>query len=120
MPPGLITVTSTVPEPGGLTASITVAEITLNAAGFPAPKSTEVALLKPLPVMVTLVPPAWGPADGDTPKTTGSGTYEQICPLSAGITTDVVARTPSRVRQGAGIATVTGFVVGLTITSASA
>jgi predicted RNA-binding protein with TRAM domain len=32
----------------------------------------------------------------------------------------VVARTPSRVRQGAGIATVTGFVVGLTITSASA
>ena len=81
MPPGLITVMSTVPEPAGLVATISVSERTLKDAGSPAPKSTEVARLKPLPVMVTLVPPAAGPADGDTPETAGTGTYEQICPV---------------------------------------
>src|ERR1035441_10204336 len=68
VPPGLITVMSTVPEPAALVASISVSEITLKDAGFPAPKFTDVALLKPLPAMLTLVPPASDPADGDTPN----------------------------------------------------
>jgi hypothetical protein len=38
VPPGLITVMSTVPEPAALVASISVSEMTLKDAGFPAPE----------------------------------------------------------------------------------
>ena len=39
-----------------------------------APNMTALALVKPLPLMVTVVPPASGPAGGDTDETDGAGT----------------------------------------------
>ena len=38
------------------------------------PKSTAVAPLKPLPLIVTVVPPAKGPACGLMPETVGAAT----------------------------------------------
>ena len=72
MPPGLITVTFTVPVPAGLVAVICVSESTVKLVAATAPKSTAVAAVKPEPVIVTDVPPANGPAVGLTAVTTGS------------------------------------------------
>ena len=57
VPLGVVTVTSTVPLPAGLTAVIWVSLLTLKLAAAVAPNETLVALVKPVPVMVTLVPP---------------------------------------------------------------
>ncbi len=62
VPAGVITVTSTAPLPAGLSAVIVVSLTTVTpVAGF-VPKSTAVAPVKPVPVIVTEVPPAAGPA----------------------------------------------------------
>ena len=55
MPPaGMVTVTSTVPAaPAGEVAVIWVAETTVKAVAAVAPKSTAVAPVKSVPVMVT-------------------------------------------------------------------
>lgn len=71
MPLGVTTVTSTVPLPGGLVAVISVSETTVIAAPEP-PNSTFVAPVKPLPVMVTLSPPAPVPLAGEIAVTCGS------------------------------------------------
>ena len=69
----LLTVTSTVPaDPDGAVAVILLSETTVKLAGLPEPKSTTVALVKPLPVIVTVFPPPTAPAPGDTPLTTGA------------------------------------------------
>ena len=73
VPPGVVTVTLTVPEPEGEVAVIEVAEFTVKlVAGFPEPKSTAVAPVRFVPVMVTLVPPVVRPAIGDTLVTVGA------------------------------------------------
>ncbi len=72
VPPGVLTVTSNVPAAaGGDVAWIDVAETTLKTAEL-APKLTAVAPLNPVPVTVTTVPPAVGPALGVTPVTAGA------------------------------------------------
>ena len=72
VPPGVVTVTFTVPVPLGARAVSVVALLTANVvAGFPAPKSTTVAPVKLVPVMVTKVP--LGPELGLTPVTVGGG-----------------------------------------------
>ena len=54
MPPGVVTVTSTVPAAcAGAVAVIWVAETTVKVVAAVAPKSTAVAPVKPVPVMVT-------------------------------------------------------------------
>ena len=58
VPPGAITVTSTAPVPAGLSAVIVVSFTTVNAVAGVVPKSTAVAPVKPVPVIVTKVPPA--------------------------------------------------------------
>ena len=68
VPSGVVTVTSTVPVPGGAVAVIEVAESAVIVAGVE-PKSTEVAPDRSVPVIVTLVPPAGGPVDGVMPVT---------------------------------------------------
>ena len=74
VPPGVVTVTSTVPVPAGLSAVITVSLTTVKfVAGF-VPKSTAVAPVKPVPVIVTMVPPAAGPSFGLTAETVGAAT----------------------------------------------
>ena len=75
VPPGVVTVTSTVPAPSpGVVAVIEVALlITYDVAGMP-PKYTLVANFKFVPVMVTEVPPPNGPAVGEIPMTVGGAT----------------------------------------------
>jgi len=67
VPPGVVTVTSTVPaEPAGLVTVIDVALLTVIAPVTFAivPNVTEVAPVNPVPVMVTDVPPERGPDAG--------------------------------------------------------
>ena len=57
--------TSMVPETcAGAVAVIDVAETTVNEAAAVPPNETEVAPLKPLPVIVTLAPPVVDPLEG--------------------------------------------------------
>ena len=49
----------------GETAVISVEETTVKLVAATAPKSTLVAPVKPVPVMVTVVPPAGGPDVGE-------------------------------------------------------
>jgi hypothetical protein len=55
---------------------IDVAELTVNELALVAPNVTADAAVKPVPVMVTLVPPPVGPAFGLTAVTVGGGRYE--------------------------------------------
>ena len=43
---------------GGVTATICVSDVTVKLAAKAGPKFTAVAVLKPLPVIITAVPPA--------------------------------------------------------------
>ena len=71
--PSLVTVTSTVPEPAGLVAVIDVALFTVTPVAAVPPNATVAPDAKPVPEMVTVVPPAAGPLDGLTPDTVGAG-----------------------------------------------
>ena len=70
MPPVVVTVMSTVPDPAGLVAVIEVALLTVNGA-IEVPKCTAVAPVKPVPVIITLVPPPVAPAVGEMLVTPG-------------------------------------------------
>jgi len=71
VPSGVDTVTWTVPtDSAGVVALIERSETTMNDADV-LPKSTMVAPVKPLPVIVTFVPPATGPEGGLMPVTVG-------------------------------------------------
>ena len=74
VPPGVATVTSTVPLPAGLVALMELDELTVTPVAAEAPKSTAVAPVKPLPEIVTDVPPAVDPVFGLTPETVGTAT----------------------------------------------
>ena len=61
VPAGVVTVTSTVPEPAGAVAVMEVALFTVTVGGRGVdPNFTPVAPVKLVPVMVTEVPPAVG------------------------------------------------------------
>ena len=67
VPPGVVTVMSVVPaEWAGAVAVTWVAELTVKLDAGVAPNLTEVAPVRPLPVMTTEVPPVLGPLDGAT------------------------------------------------------
>ena len=51
-------------EPAGETAVIWVADTTVKLVAATVAKATAVAPVKPVPVMVTVVPPATGPEAG--------------------------------------------------------
>jgi hypothetical protein len=72
VPPGLVTRRSTVPAPAGDVAVIDVAELTVKLVAAVAPKVTAVAPVNPVPVTVTTVPPAVGPAVGEIEVTVGA------------------------------------------------
>jgi hypothetical protein len=72
VPPGVVTVISTVPVPAGLVAVIEVALFTVYEAAAVLPNFTPLAPVKPVPVIVTEVPPAIGPAAGEMLVMTGS------------------------------------------------
>jgi len=72
VPPAVITVTSEVPKlPAGAVAVIVVALVTVKVVADVAPNLTAVVPVKPVPVIVTDVPPAGRPATGLTPATVG-------------------------------------------------
>jgi hypothetical protein len=73
-PDGSTTVTSQVPAPlGGEVTEIDVSEFTVKlAAGIP-PKRTVVAVVNPVPVIPTPVPPPVPPDEGLKPVTVGTG-----------------------------------------------
>ena len=73
VPPAVVTLTSTVPVPAGEVAVIEVAELTVKPVAAVAPKFTAVAPVKLVPVIVTVVPPAVGPAVGEIEVTVGVG-----------------------------------------------
>ena len=73
VPPGVVTITSTVPLLAGLIAVIWVSLSTVKLVAAVEPNETLVAPVKPLPVMVTLVPPFVDPLVGLTPVTVGRG-----------------------------------------------
>ena len=74
VPPVVVTLMSTVPVPGGDVAVIWVAELTVNPVAAVAPNVTAVAPVKLVPVIVTTVPPAAGPAVGEIDVTVGEAT----------------------------------------------
>ena len=58
---------STIPAvPAGEVATICVEELTVKVEAFKLPNETEVAPVKLVPVIVTLVPPAVVPLEGET------------------------------------------------------
>jgi len=60
----------------GETAVILVSDTTVKLVAATVPKTTLVAPVKPVPVMVTVVPPDAGPEAGATPVTVGSGALQ--------------------------------------------
>ena len=72
VPADVVTVMSTMPLPGGLVTVIWVPESAVIRPAAP-PKLTLVAPPRLVPVIVTTVPPAVVPLDGDTPVTAGGG-----------------------------------------------
>jgi len=75
VPPGVTTVTSTWPVPAGLTAVIWVSLFTVTLVAPVAPKPTPVAPVNPVPVIVTVSPPAAAPLLGLIPVTVGAAVY---------------------------------------------
>ena len=76
VPPSVVTVTAVVSaaSAGGATTVICVSESTVKSNHVTSPKATEVAPVKPVPVIVTAVPPATGPEVGERSVTVGSAT----------------------------------------------
>ena len=72
VPPGVVTVTLSVPEPLGEVTVIDVPELTTTDVPAVPPKLTVEPVTKPVPVMVTEVPPAVGPAVGLMDVTVGA------------------------------------------------
>jgi len=76
VPPGAVTVTSTAPAVcAGEVAVMLVADTTVNDEAAVEPNDTPVAPVKFVPVIVTLVPPAVGPAAGVSDVTVGDAEY---------------------------------------------
>ena len=73
VPPGVLTVTCTVPEPAGEVAVTCVADSALSALALAEPNLTSLAPVRFVPVIVTVVPPAAGPLVGETFVTVGAG-----------------------------------------------
>jgi hypothetical protein len=77
VPLAVVTVMSTVPAlSAGAMALTEPSELTVKLVAAVAPKKTLLAAVKPLPRMVTVVPPAMPPVFGVTEPTTGAGFAE--------------------------------------------
>lgn len=73
VPPGVVTVTSTAPDPAGTTALICAELTTENDVAGVGPKLTAVAPVKLLPTTAIVFPPEAGPFDGLSEFTVGAG-----------------------------------------------
>jgi hypothetical protein len=74
LPPGAVTATTTAPAAcAGVAAVIVLSPLTVKLVAVAPPNVTAVAPVKPLPDMVTEVPPAVGPLFGATEAIVGTG-----------------------------------------------
>ena len=74
LPFGVVTVTLTFPVPAGLVAVIVVSLTTVTLLAAVPPNETLVEpTMKPVPIIVTSVPPAAGPLVGLIPDIVGAG-----------------------------------------------
>ena len=69
----MLTVTFTVPVPGGEVAVTLVADMPFTLVADAVPKCTAVGLLRLVPVIVTEVPPEAGPEVGEMAVIVGAG-----------------------------------------------
>src|SRR6267378_4219967 len=98
VPLGVVTITSTAPVPGGETAAIDVGELTVKLLAPADPNLTAVAPMRPVPLMVTRVPPAPPPLLGLTLMSAGAGApVAKPCEAPA-----ETAETPFRPLTGTG------------------
>ena len=82
LPTDVVTLTLTVPVGrAGETAVICVAPFTVNDAAGVEPNRTLVAPLSPVPLIVTVVPPASGPEFGSTFEMPSGATNNQAAPF---------------------------------------
>jgi hypothetical protein len=72
VPPGVVTVTSTEPDPSGDVTVMEVEELMLTLVPAEIPKLTVAPAVKPEPLTITLAPPPAGPPLGLKPVTTGT------------------------------------------------
>ena len=93
------------PLPAGLTAVIVVSLTTLTFVAAAVPKSTAVAPVNPVPMIVTEVPPLGGPAVGLMAETVGGGAAGAVY---VNRSADDVGDVPT------GLVTVTSTAPGLT------
>lgn len=112
VPPGVVTVTSSVPAvPVGSVAVIWVLEFTTKPGAGVVAKSTALAPVRLVPVMTTLVPPVTGPVEGLRAVTVGAGTGLTKMNLSAldaaEVIPDVVTVTSTDPADSAGEVAVT-------------
>nr|WP_280295044.1 hypothetical protein [Nocardia abscessus] len=73
VPPEPVTVTCTLPVPGGATAVICVGELTVKMVAV-LPNRTVSGPVNPVPVMMTVLPPEAGPAVGEMAVMVGTTT----------------------------------------------
>jgi hypothetical protein len=74
VPPGVVTVISIVPAAwAGEVTFIRVSESTVKTEAESVPNRTSVVPVKPVPVIMTNVPPATGPVAGEIPEMAGTG-----------------------------------------------
>src|SRR5487761_2529426 len=106
VPPGVTTRTSTVPATwAGLMAVMWLSLITVGVVPMP-PKLTEVAPVKPLPNIVTSVPPEVGPVAGLTAVTVGPEPYVNwSAEVAVLVPADVVTVTSTTPATWAGLMT---------------
>jgi hypothetical protein len=98
VPPGVFTrMLYTHADSNGETAEILVAEATVKLLAATAPNNTVVTPVNPVPVMVTDVPPAVGPDEGDTPVTAGTGVAAFAVVERKPALTVIDTRTASRI-----------------------
>jgi hypothetical protein len=101
VPPGVVTVTSTVPAAwAGEVVVILLLETTVKETAAVVPKCTAVAPVKWTPVIVARVPPEIGPEVGETAWTAGTGPA-----ALAGDTRPIGSTTAVRVATAMAIAT---------------
>jgi hypothetical protein len=106
LPPGVVTVRFT--EPALSAGVVTVIDVAVSAVTVPAvePKSTAEALSRPVPVMVTAVPPLIVPLVGVYDVIVGAGTANVNCVEAVAVPPPVVTLTLTEPAASAGVVTV--------------
>src|SRR5665213_2786076 len=117
VPPIVVTLTVTAPEPAAVVAVICVAEFTVKLAAAVAPNFTAVAPVKLVPVMTTLVPPVAGPEVGARPVMVGAGMKVKV-PTDVAVPPIVVTLTVTAPVPAAVVAVI--WVAELTVKLAAA